>query len=152
MKRKAFPCGLILLWIVIAGCEPSAEPGGEVSPERNAFPQSEDSATTPPSETVPSAASEDTPLDAVPVELTLANWEQIEAEIQASDKPVVVDIWSTSCLPCMKEFPGLVKIHNELGDKVRCISVNIDYIGLKSSLRKAYATRCMNFCKAKMQR
>jgi thiol-disulfide isomerase/thioredoxin len=44
---------------------------------------------------------------------------------------VVVDYWSTSCPPCMTEFPGLVAIHNELPrDQVRCVSASLDYEGL----------------------
>ncbi len=47
-------------------------------------------------------------------------------------KVVVVDYWSTSCEPCMKEFPGLVKLHNTYGtDKIACVSINLDYTGGK---------------------
>src|SRR5436190_23203909 len=33
-------------------------------------------------------------------------------------KVVVVDVWSTTCIPCIKEFPELVEIHEKYGDKV----------------------------------
>ena len=41
-------------------------------------------------------------------------------------KIVVVDFWATFCLPCKKEFPNLVKLHQELGDNVICVSVTVD--------------------------
>lgn len=69
---------------------------------------------------------------AAAVELKIATFEELQASIAASKgKIVVVDYWSTSCPPCMTEFPGLVAIHNELPrDKVRCVSASLDYEGL----------------------
>jgi thiol-disulfide isomerase/thioredoxin len=66
------------------------------------------------------------------VGITIATFDELQASIEASKgKVVVVDYWSTSCPPCMKEFPGLVAIHNELPhDQVRCISASLDYEGL----------------------
>ena len=37
---------------------------------------------------------------------------------QKSDRIVVVDLWSTACLPCLKEFPGLVRLKAEYGEPV----------------------------------
>ena len=46
-------------------------------------------------------------------------------------KIVVMDAWSTSCPPCMKEFPNLVALHEQYaGDRVACISLCSDYDGL----------------------
>lgn len=46
-------------------------------------------------------------------------------------KVVVMDCWSTSCEPCVKEFPNLVALHKKHGpDKVACISLSFDYEGL----------------------
>jgi thiol-disulfide isomerase/thioredoxin len=45
-------------------------------------------------------------------------------------KVAVVDCWSTWCEPCMKEFPGLVALHEKYGaDKIACISIALDYDG-----------------------
>lgn len=41
-------------------------------------------------------------------------------------KIVVVDFWATFCIPCRKEFPNLVKLHNEQSSNVACISVTVD--------------------------
>lgn len=45
-------------------------------------------------------------------------------------KVVVLDCWSTSCPPCVKEFPGLVKLARKHGDRVKCLSLCFDYDGL----------------------
>jgi len=42
----------------------------------------------------------------------------------------VLDCWSTSCPPCVKEFPGLVKLAATRGDRVQCLSLCFDYDGL----------------------
>ena len=43
---------------------------------------------------------------------------------------VVLDCWSTSCPPCIKEFPGLVDLKKDYGDTVACLSLSFDYEGL----------------------
>lgn len=50
-----------------------------------------------------------------------------EAIAAHKGKIVVVDFWATFCIPCKKEFPNLVKLHKEHGDKgLVCISVTVD--------------------------
>ncbi|MEE2843620.1 MAG: TlpA disulfide reductase family protein [Planctomycetota bacterium] len=62
---------------------------------------------------------------------TMGTWKDIETLIQADrGKVVVVDIWSTYCAPCMKEFPRLLDLQKLHGDKLRCVSFNINYAGL----------------------
>ena len=46
-------------------------------------------------------------------------------------KVVVLDCWSTSCAPCIEEFPNLVALHNAHGrDNLACISLSFDYEGI----------------------
>lgn len=55
------------------------------------------------------------------------------AEVAAHrGKVVVLDCWSTSCPPCVKEFPGLVKLQEAFGDRVACLSLSFDYEGIGS--------------------
>ena len=62
---------------------------------------------------------------------TMGTWKDLETLIQADrGKVVVVDIWSTYCAPCMKEFPRLLELQKLHGDKLRCVSFNINYAGL----------------------
>ncbi len=45
-------------------------------------------------------------------------------------KVVVLDCWSTSCPPCVKEFPGLVRLANTHPDAIVCLSLALDYEGV----------------------
>lgn len=45
-------------------------------------------------------------------------------------KIVVLDCWSTSCPPCVKEFPRLVALEEKYGDRVVCMSLSLDFDGL----------------------
>lgn len=60
-------------------------------------------------------------------------------------KQVVVDIWSTSCAPCMHEFPNLVALSEKHAEQVACISFNVDYIGLKSKPPEDYVAKVEEF-------
>jgi len=60
----------------------------------------------------------------------LQSWEETQKSLKRhKGKVVVLDVWSTACIPCMREFPGLVKIQKKHKQKVHCISVNIDFYG-----------------------
>jgi thiol-disulfide isomerase/thioredoxin len=83
------------------------------------------------------------------VELLTADWGTVEEMIAAqAGKVVVVDLWSTSCLPCRREFPNLVALHRELGDRVACISVSTDYDGIPSKPVDHYRERVLEFLTA----
>jgi thiol-disulfide isomerase/thioredoxin len=62
------------------------------------------------------------------VALKTVNYQQlIEAVKAARGNVVVVDVWATYCVPCKREFPAFVKLHDKLGkDGVVCISVSVD--------------------------
>jgi thiol-disulfide isomerase/thioredoxin len=74
-------------------------------------------------------------------EILYASWDEIQAQAQATGKVTVVDLWSLSCEPCLKEFPGLVALHQNLGSSVQCIAVDMDYDGRKSRPPERYADR-----------
>ena len=66
------------------------------------------------------------------VTVGVASWEQtLELVKKNKGKVVVVDVWSTNCPPCMKEFPHLIELHHKYKDKgnVVCISVSLDNDG-----------------------
>lgn len=118
----------VAVTVVLAGCqqesanEPSA-PDASLGESENNSPDSSQPTTDPDSEVAASAET---------VQLKITTFDELQASIATSKgKIVVVDYWSTSCPPCMTEFPGLVAIHNELPhDQVRCISASLDYEGL----------------------
>ncbi len=56
-------------------------------------------------------------------------------------KVVVLDCWSTSCPPCVREFPGLVRLAAAHPDTVACLSLSFDYEGLGSVAEAAGPVR-----------
>jgi thiol-disulfide isomerase/thioredoxin len=60
----------------------------------------------------------------------ILSWDQLQKRREAfRGKVVVLDVWSTYCDPCVREFPNLVALQKQFGDKVRCISFDTDYSG-----------------------
>ena len=59
-------------------------------------------------------------------------WQEIEKFVTSTGKITVVDLWSLSCEPCLKEFPGLVRLHQEHGETITCVGVDLDYVGRKT--------------------
>lgn len=68
---------------------------------------------------------------AAQIDVVVASAEQIDAAIAAARPSIVVlDCWSTSCTPCLKEFHHLVELHGEYADRgVRCMSLSFDFDG-----------------------
>jgi thiol-disulfide isomerase/thioredoxin len=66
-----------------------------------------------------------------PVEVRLVDHAGLLAEVaRQRGRIVVLDCWSSSCPPCVKEFPGLVKLAAAHGDRVQCLSLCFDYDGI----------------------
>lgn len=89
----------------------------------------------------------DDPASKSQVALKVLDWEQTQKLVAShKGKIVVMDVWSTSCEPCVKEFPNLVKLHKKHGAKdVACISLSCDYVGIKSKPPEFYRERVMKF-------
>jgi thiol-disulfide isomerase/thioredoxin len=81
----------------------------------------------------------------VGVTLKASAWPEIAKAVAKTGKVTVVDLWSLACEPCLKEFPGLVKLHRELGDKIACASVNLDFDGRKTKPAESYRPRAEAF-------
>lgn len=73
------------------------------------------------------------PPNTSPLRIQFRDYDGIQELIKSHEgKVVVMDCWSTWCEPCKKEFPGLVALHKKYGpDKVACISLCLDFEGLK---------------------
>lgn len=92
------------------------------------------------------ASAEEDRSDDPEVRLHAGTWDDVENAVRsARGKVVVVDIWSTSCQPCMDEFPNLVRLSNRWPDDVVCISFNVDYAGLKKRPPEFYRERVRKF-------
>jgi len=82
------------------------------------------------------------------VSVTVASWQDVQQKIQGQQgKVVVVDLWSNWCVPCMREFPNLVKLHQEHPQTVTCISVNLNYDGTADSPPESHLTSVLEFLK-----
>ncbi|MCA9054053.1 MAG: redoxin domain-containing protein [Planctomycetaceae bacterium] len=80
------------------------------------------------------------------VSVELLDWAGVEQLIASHrGQVVVVDLWSTSCIPCRREFPNLVKLQQELGNRVACISVSTDYSGIASKPAASYREKVLEF-------
>ena len=65
-------------------------------------------------------------------------------------KVVVMDCWSTWCEPCVKEFPGLVKLHEKYNpDDLACVSLSFNYGGGKNETPEDYKEEVLEFLQAK---
>ena len=67
----------------------------------------------------------------VTLELTPVDHEGLMQEVaRRRGKVVVLDCWSTSCPPCVREFPGLVRLAATHPEGVACLSLALDYEGI----------------------
>lgn len=65
-----------------------------------------------------------------PVAIRLVDHDGLMAAVAAHrGRVVVLDCWSTSCPPCVREFPGLVALARNHPD-VACLSLSLDYEGI----------------------
>jgi len=66
-----------------------------------------------------------------PVVVSLVDHAGLLREVERHrGKIVVLDCWSTSCPPCVKEFPGLVRLAAAHRERVVCLSLAFDYDGI----------------------
>ena len=70
---------------------------------------------------------------AAAVQLALVDHAELMQRVRAhAGKVVVLDCWSTSCPPCVREFPGLVRLAAAHPQAVACLSLSFDYEGIGS--------------------
>jgi thiol-disulfide isomerase/thioredoxin len=60
--------------------------------------------------------------------LKAVKWPELEKAIAAQKgKVVVIDVWADFCIPCKREFPHLVELHQKYAkDGLACISLTVD--------------------------
>ena len=56
-------------------------------------------------------------------EIDLAGFQQVLADL---DRPAVVNVWASWCLPCRAEAPLLREAHAEFGDQIAFIGIDYD--------------------------
>ncbi|PHS16491.1 MAG: hypothetical protein COA78_03960 [Blastopirellula sp.] len=125
-------CLLFVLGVTLlgtTGCQDKQETDYEVK-------------VTPGTPTAPIAAA---PVEGDTIELRVLDQKGIEMLVESHrGKVVVLDYWSTSCPPCIAEFPNLVALDEKYtDDKLVCISVSLDYLGLKKKGPEDYKPEIM---------
>ncbi len=86
---------------------------------------------------------------ATEVTLRTSSFDELQATIaKHKGKVVVCDFWSTSCEPCVREFPHLVALSQKFpAEKLVCISASLDFDGLNKL--DDYKGPVLEFLKAK---
>jgi thiol-disulfide isomerase/thioredoxin len=121
-------------WMAV-GCESSTPPASPTpGPTQAAAPDQTSDGETSASGSVAATkySTDPSASDASAVELKLLDYDGIQKLIAGHrGKVVVMDAWSTSCLPCLKEFPKLVELQERVGRAdLACVSLSLDYEGL----------------------
>jgi thiol-disulfide isomerase/thioredoxin len=109
------------------GCtEPTQPPPSQ--PPADARPAAESPpAAAPPAAATPSPTTETEPQQ---TSLEIKSWDETQQLVAAQKgKVVVLDLWSTWCVPCVREFPKLVELNRSRAPDVVCIAFNMDYSG-----------------------
>jgi thiol-disulfide isomerase/thioredoxin len=114
--RRTLLIALGLLTIAGCGQEPTQPKTDQVAAAKPAEPPAKPVVSV-------SAKPNDTAAD-----IQVVKYNQLIDAVHAhKGKIVVVDVWATFCIPCMKEFPHLVELHQEHAkDGVVCMSVSVD--------------------------
>lgn len=47
------------------------------------------------------------------------------AEVAGTGTPVVLNFWSSTCIPCLKEMPAIEEVHRELEGEVTVVGVDV---------------------------
>jgi thiol-disulfide isomerase/thioredoxin len=132
-------CVLLFTCAAILGCQQSDSP----SSTEPAAPAKQAEPATP-----AASPTETSAVDEPDVTVEVRSWAEVQQLVaDQKGKVVVVDIWSTWCVPCMREFPHLVELHKQYSDRVVCISVDIDYIGLEDEPPESHRDRVLEFLK-----
>lgn len=59
-------------------------------------------------------------------ELPAVDGDDIRVMLAELDRPAVVNVWASWCLPCRSEAPLLAAAHAQLGEEVRFIGIDVE--------------------------
>ena len=104
--------------------------------------------SAPPSGEASGDASGDSAASNGELDLQYASWQSVHEAATRGGQVTVVDLWALSCQPCLKEFPGLVRLNEQFGESARCIGFNVDFDGRKTRPPESYRDRIEQFLSA----
>ena len=150
MFRSRLVWGLLIAAEISVGC--GGPPPRPVRPMRPDMETTDAASTLAPDAVVSATSSKPDPVEKEhdipvrPVELIESDWAGLQSLVeQQKGKIVVVDVWSTACEPCMKEFPFLIGLHQRFPNDVTAISFDVDYAGIKNKPPTYYRERVVKF-------
>lgn len=171
MRTSLAIVGCLGIVVVIFGCGDAMESSNPASTTESAaeVPQAGPAATetevaepelgpAPPGQTEPPlpdtaglatdepAQNEPPTADTTEVSLSIMSWDEAQEIVKSkAGQIVVLDVWSTSCVPCRREFPYLVELHQNHADQVACMSFSMDYSGRASKPPESYREKVTEF-------
>lgn len=76
-----------------------------------------------------------------------ASAEEIVTKIRSfqGDKPVLVNLWATWCVPCIEEFPHIMEMKKKYGDDFELIFVSGDFPEAKEEAKTFLKSQDVNF-------
>lgn len=129
-RWNASQLATLLLCVALAGCggQPQAAPERPLAESEPPGPSEAGTTASPPPE----------PAKASP-ELRVATWDELQQQVAGNHgKITVVDLWATTCPPCIRELPGLGRLQTQFPDKVVCITFSLDYDGSPDAPADSY--------------
>jgi thiol-disulfide isomerase/thioredoxin len=125
----------VVALLSVIGCQPSGT--SPVAPTQ----RTQDKITVDQPDGSESAA------DQVTVEIK--SWAEVQQMVASlRGQVVVVDVWSTWCVPCTVKFPEFVKLHESYPTGLTCISVAANYSGLADEPPESFRDDVLEFLRS----
>lgn len=135
---------LLLSFVILSGC--TQETPSKPAPTKTETASKPTAATSEPAAKKQSAIPNAKTFEKDGVTAEIASWDETQEFIaRQKGKIVVLDLWSTWCPPCLREFPHLVALQKKYPEKVVCVSFNMNYDGSKSSPPESNSEELMEF-------
>lgn len=76
-----------------------------------------------------------------------ATVDQIQSHIASfsGEKPVLVNIWATWCLPCVEEFPYIMDLKSKYGDQFELVFISADFEEARMEATEFLESQGVNF-------
>jgi len=145
MLKNLLPSIVLTLSLLLTGCGETADSDTENVVEHETTESAKSSEVVSP-ENAQEADSVAETLAPEDVKLTQATWDEILSAAKSHHgKIVVLDVWSTSCPPCLREFHNLVELSQKYPNQVVCLSCSTDFVGISSKPPEYYEERVRKF-------
>jgi thiol-disulfide isomerase/thioredoxin len=133
--HSLFRLASVVVLLSVIGCRPS-----------------EDSPVVP-TQSTQDQASVDQPGASEPaagqVTVEIKSWAEVQQMVASlQGQVVVVDVWSTWCVPCTVKFPEFVKLHESYPTGLTCISVAANYSGLADEPPESFRDEVLDFLRS----